>query len=42
MILWYDISKEKGTRGRMGERRGVYRDFVGKTEGKETVWETQA
>jgi len=27
---------------RMGERRGVYRVLVGKPEGKETTWETQA
>jgi len=27
---------------RIGERRGVYRAFVGETWGKETTWETQA
>jgi len=27
---------------RVGERRGVYRVLVGKPEGKETTWETQA
>ena len=27
---------------RMGERRSVYRVLVGKPDGKETTWETQA
>ena len=31
-----------GQVARMGERRGVYRVLVGKPEGKETTWETQA
>jgi len=26
---------------RMGERSGLYRILVGKSEGKETTWETQ-
>ena len=32
----------EGHVARMGEGRGVYRVWVGKTEGKETTWETQA
>jgi len=27
---------------RMGQRRGVYRVLMGKPEGKETAWKTQA
>jgi len=26
----------------MGERRGVYRDWVGKSEEEKTTWKTQA
>jgi len=31
-----------GCVARMGERRGVYRILVGKTEKKDATWETQA
>jgi hypothetical protein len=37
------IEDEMGeTRREHVERRGVYRVLVGKPEGKETIWETQA
>ena len=31
-----------GARSTYGEKRGVYRILVGKLEGKETTWKTQA
>ena len=36
------VMRWAGHVARMGERRGVYRDLVGKPEGKENSWETHA
>jgi hypothetical protein len=42
--LGYQIEKNVmgGARSTYGERRRVYRGLVGKPEGKETTWKTQA
>jgi hypothetical protein len=37
-----EINERGGACSAYGEGRGVYRDLVGKPEGKETTWETQA
>ena len=34
LIIWYDLSNERGTRACLGQKRGVYRVLVGKREGK--------
>jgi len=44
-IFWVIKSRRMRWAGhvaRMGERRGIYRDLVGKPEGKIPHWETQA
>jgi hypothetical protein len=44
-IVWVIKSRRMRWAGhvaRMGERKGVYRVLMGKTEGKETTWKTQA